>query len=339
MGLTDIGFSAEQERIYTALLEHPWASVDGLADQLYRPAEEIQRQLAGLVELGVVEVDGADENKYVAKNPVTTLGQLIDRKEEELMRDYRRVAETRAQAAELATRFTAAHPSMGQAAVDVETVLGLDDVRERLDELSFYSRTSVLSIQPGGPQSIQAMDASRRLDHRGIRRELTMKVIHEASVLDDPANRAHLQELTYRGVLARVSRKSMSRMVIFDKTVAVLALDPVDSKRGALIVRHLGLVAGFVQLFEHTWDESDEIVWETSDPEMPKALIIDATDRRILELLAAGRTDEVAARELGCSVRTVRRQIARLMQVLGAGSRFEAGVEASRRGWLTDSRS
>ena len=40
------------------------------------------------------------------------------------------------------------------------------------------------------------------------------------------------------------------------------------------------------------------------------------------------------ARKLGISLRTVRRRMAELMSDLGADTRFQAGVEAVRRGWL-----
>ena len=46
------------------------------------------------------------------------------------------------------------------------------------------------------------------------------------------------------------------------------------------------------------------------------------------------RKDEQIARALGMSVRTVRRRVADLMDELGADSRFQAGVEAVRRGWI-----
>jgi len=54
----------------------------------------------------------------------------------------------------------------------------------------------------------------------------------------------------------------------------------------------------------------------------------------LLTLLASGRTDEAAARQIGVSVRHLRRRVARLMDLLGASSRFEAGAEAARRGWI-----
>ncbi|MEU8383793.1 LuxR C-terminal-related transcriptional regulator [Streptosporangium sp. NPDC048865] len=51
-------------------------------------------------------------------------------------------------------------------------------------------------------------------------------------------------------------------------------------------------------------------------------------------LAAQGVPDEMIARQLGLSVRTVRARFADAMAELGAQSRFQAGVEASRRGLL-----
>jgi DNA-binding NarL/FixJ family response regulator len=59
------------------------------------------------------------------------------------------------------------------------------------------------------------------------------------------------------------------------------------------------------------------------------------SDRALLvDQLASGAKDEQIARALGLSLRTVRRRVAQLLDELGAGSRFQAGVEAVRRGWI-----
>jgi DNA-binding NarL/FixJ family response regulator len=57
-------------------------------------------------------------------------------------------------------------------------------------------------------------------------------------------------------------------------------------------------------------------------------------ERNLLQRMADGSTDESIARRLGISDRQVRRRIARLLQRLGVSSRFAAGAEAVRRGWL-----
>ena len=61
---------------------------------------------------------------------------------------------------------------------------------------------------------------------------------------------------------------------------------------------------------------------------------LDERDRRILSLLTVGASDQVVARQLGVSVRTVERRVRYLTEHLGAATRFQAGVQAVRRGWV-----
>ena len=56
--------------------------------------------------------------------------------------------------------------------------------------------------------------------------------------------------------------------------------------------------------------------------------------RFLLQQLATGAQDEQIARTLGISLRTVRRRVSDVMTEVGADTRFQAGVEAARRGWI-----
>lgn len=59
-------------------------------------------------------------------------------------------------------------------------------------------------------------------------------------------------------------------------------------------------------------------------------------DAAVLNLLARGATDDSASAQLGVSIRTYRRWVADLMTRLGATSRFQAGLLASRDGWCSE---
>jgi DNA-binding NarL/FixJ family response regulator len=60
----------------------------------------------------------------------------------------------------------------------------------------------------------------------------------------------------------------------------------------------------------------------------------DAQRQILLTLMTAGLTDETIALQLGISVRTVRRRIRRVMDELGVVTRFQAGLQAAKRGWI-----
>lgn len=57
-------------------------------------------------------------------------------------------------------------------------------------------------------------------------------------------------------------------------------------------------------------------------------------EREVLKLLAQGLTDEAVALRLGVSLRTTRRISAKLMERLGAKSRFHAGLRVGELGLL-----
>jgi DNA-binding CsgD family transcriptional regulator/sugar-specific transcriptional regulator TrmB len=333
MGLAELGFTAEQEVLYRSLLRNPECTPDELAEQHGLEPAAARTICAELVALGVLRYERVAGSGFIVAQPAVAIGQLIERREDELLRQYRRASQSRYLIDELNLLYRQPREAAPEDS-GVERVEDVHAIRDRLEELSFFTRTSVYSIQPGGPQSQESLEASRPLDQRGIRRGLEMRVIHEIAVLDDELNRAYLRELVIGGAKVRVTRQQMDRMVLMDCKVAVVPVDPVDSARGALIVRHPGLVSGFVDLFNRAWQDALDLPWLTDTDEQARTPEISPEDKRILELLASGCTDETSAREVGVSVRHLRRTISRLMQQLGANSRFEAGVEAARRGWL-----
>ena len=56
--------------------------------------------------------------------------------------------------------------------------------------------------------------------------------------------------------------------------------------------------------------------------------------RDLLGLLTSGVNEAAIAGAFGCSVRTVTRQVRGIMKMTGADNHFQAGMEASRRGWV-----
>jgi len=88
-----------------------------------------------------------------------------------------------------------------------------------------------------------------------------------------------------------------------------------------------------VSTFEQLWAEAsplDEMLHQERQPD-PE---LDQTRAAILRLMADGEKDEAISRRLSISVRTCRRHIADYMAQVGATSRFQAGVIASRNGHL-----
>jgi DNA-binding CsgD family transcriptional regulator len=157
-----------------------------------------------------------------------------------------------------------------------------------------------------------------------------MRVIYDNRIVADERRRAQLHEAAAGGVCIRLADGPLQRLIIMDERVAVVPVDPASRDAGALIVRQPGLLDGFVRLFHLLWSGTTELTVGSGDEEDD----LTEDDRALLALLAGGATDEAAARDFGISERQVRRRVAVLMRRLDAGSRFEAGVLAVRRGWI-----
>jgi hypothetical protein len=118
-----------------------------------------------------------------------------------------------------------------------------------------------------------------------------------------------------------------TRLMIIGTTHAIVPepLGYADEPR--LLVGQRALVETLTLLFELLWERAATV------PELEGAESRPDLHRVILQMLAVGQKDEQIARSLGLSLRTVRRRVADLMADLG-DTRFQAGVEAARRGWV-----
>ena len=184
-------------------------------------------------------------------------------------------------------------------------------VRERLDELSFFARGSICALQPR--TGMPAKRAARRPDERSLRRSLPIRLVVESGHAGNYGN------LTVRSS----PRPLPHRLVIIDETIAVTSRTG-STGHGAVVVREPALVLGLRRLFETTWAAC-------APPPMD---LPTAAERRLLDLLLTCGTDESIARSLGISARQVRRRTAQLLRRLEVLTRFAAGAEAARRGWL-----
>lgn len=130
---------------------------------------------------------------------------------------------------------------------------------------------------------------------------------------------------------ARVARMPALTATIVDDRAALVSAESPAGRRASMI-RAPGVIRTLNTLFAGVWRNAVLVPGRLDFGGRVRA----ETVRRILEKLQIGVTDEVAARELSVSVRTYRRHVAEIMAVLGATSRFQAGVRAAELGLLPD---
>lgn len=132
-----------------------------------------------------------------------------------------------------------------------------------------------------------------------------------------------------RPLEVRVARIPLLAAFIVDGRAALVCADSAVGRRASAI-RDPGVIETLQTLFDGIWRNA-VVVNEQVDlgGHARRGMV-----RPILEWLRLGVTDEVAARELSVSVRTYRRYVAEIMALLGASSRFQAGVRAAELGLL-----
>ncbi|MFF2012685.1 LuxR family transcriptional regulator [Streptomyces sp. NPDC058195] len=163
---------------------------------------------------------------------------------------------------------------------------------------------------------------------RGIRQ----RVVYARESLEHPGRLEEVIEPCIRaGEQARVMPSVPVKLVIIDEAYALVSLSirEADVHNTMLVVQPCGLLSALIALFEQSWANALPFHGRATRPGgLPPA------DRRLLWLLAGGASDEVIARELGISRRTLFRRLQVLMARLGAANRFQMALQAQRCGWL-----
>jgi DNA-binding CsgD family transcriptional regulator len=154
---------------------------------------------------------------------------------------------------------------------------------------------------------------------RRVRSIYPTEALHRSDTLDVVRGWAEV------GEEVRLMPSPPSRLMVFGTQAALVPVDwgasPAPTRR--VIVRTPGVVDALRLLFD--------VLWRQAAPMPGVELTPDRRKAQILRLLAAGAKDETIARQLGMSLRTVRRRVAEQLGELGATTRFEAGVKAARR--------
>ena len=216
----------------------------------------------------------------------------------------------------------------GSRDIDVARVEDRSTVRELMARMALDTRYEVCSTLPSGPYTVEHLRSSWALDVGVLRRGVAIQVIYQADAARDPAVLRYLTEFAAEGAQVRVTARVRHRTIIVDRSVAVVGVEQ-DSLHGPyLLVREPAMVLSFRAQFAGLWKSAHSVGVGPEDS------LGSETVRETLEILKSGVTDEVAARRLGVSVRTVRRRVAAVLELLGAASRFEAGVKAVEAGWL-----
>jgi DNA-binding CsgD family transcriptional regulator/sugar-specific transcriptional regulator TrmB len=319
------GLSSNAELVYKVMLSRPTWGVAELSAQTKLSEEEVRESLDNLIETALVRSSPEAPGLLRPISPHVGLSALIAQAESQMAQRQQEIESARAVILVLTEAHT--HQARRDELIRWD---GLDTVRTRLEELAASARTECLSFNPGRADKPDAMTASKPLNQQALERGVAIRAMYQDSFRNDPQTLAYARWFASLGGQTRTAPLVPMLMVIVDREIALLPSDPGDPSVGALEIHSLGVVAALCAMFEQ--------VWLSAAPLGPPAPIdargLNPQERQLLHLLGDGHTDESAGRKLGLSARTVQRMMADITARLGAESRFQAGVNAIRQGWL-----
>ncbi|GIH72225.1 helix-turn-helix transcriptional regulator [Sphaerimonospora thailandensis] len=324
--LQEWGLDAHADAIYRLVLTRKNLDVAEVATQVGVSETSVRSTIDKLVELSLLR---RSSGTLRAGSPSVAFHDLLQRQRAELSRRQEEFMAAQQAVAHLISEYSELC-AVG-ARHECDALESLEAVRARIETLAYCTKSECLSFMPGGAQSPESLEASRPLDHAMLERGVTVRTVYMDSACNDTATLNYARWMVALGGEVRTMPTLPLRIVIFDREVALIPLDPECSKKGAVEVCGAGIIAALIALFEHLWTSATPLGMERRCCDNS----ITVQERELLRLLAQGLTDEATSKKLGIGLRTHRRMVAGLMDRLGARSRFEAGVKAVERGWLT----
>lgn len=325
MVLGAIGLDETQESAYRALVAVGAAEVSDLAHRLALPENETERALRRLERQGLAAQSSARTGRWVAAPPGVALGALLTQQRHELDQ-----AELAAALLAAEYRAEAAEPAVHDL---VEVVTGASAVAHRFHQLQLGAAEEVCALVTGKPVAVTGMD--NESEERASIRGVAYRVVIEREVLSLPAGIVELSAALGRDEQVRTVDRVPTKLVVADRSLAMVPLTGRGAEPAALVVHASGLLESLMGLFEAVWKDAlplrlggggRGIVEEARGP--------DATDLEILSLLLAGMTDASAAKQLELGLRTVQRRVKGLMELTGVTTRLQLGWHAYERGWV-----
>ena len=320
--LAVIGFTAEQEALYRVLLRNSGGSLERLAEMLGRSVEEVREELVPFEAAGLLDLGGP---ALVVHPPDNALGRLISAEAQRLQSVTDQLETLRNLLPSLAADLQTSQRTSGDP-VTIEAI-GAGDMASLVRGLTATTTGEMLWLRPDQWR----LDVGREIDSwvmELIRSGRRSRAIYPARVLEEAPEviRARAEAGEHVRILAAVP----SRVAIMG-TSAVLMSEHWGSSAGRrLVIRQDAIIGAITMLFDRLWDRAMSVPGLGSEPDPGRT-----DDRRLLlDQLSAGAKDEQIARALGLGLRTVRRRVADILEELDAESRFQAGAEAVRRGWI-----
>jgi DNA-binding NarL/FixJ family response regulator len=318
--LSVLGIDARQERLYRVVLRGSGQRLGSLASSARLPLVELREHLTRLHAVGLVEVRG---DVVTAHPPQVALARLIGAESRRVQNRREQLEAARGLLPSLTADHLAASVTAGEQ-VALEVLSG-GDIAQVIRNLSADSSGELLWLRPDPWNTHPSNDIDDWVIEL-IRSGRRSRAVYSVQVLRECPEL--IRRRAEAGEHVRVLLDVPTRLAVLGTSAALMSerFGVYDDRR--VLLRQHSLVAATTLMFEGVWDRALPV------PGLEHPEAGPSGHQQLVEQLASGAKDEQIARALGISVRTVRRRVAELLVELGADSRFQAGVEAVRRGWV-----
>lgn len=320
--LDGLGLTGDQEAVYVTLVDVSSATLDELAARF--PDIAVGHALADLERAGLVSrLAGSPDTDvaYTAAPPDVALELLARAREQELAR-------ARLSVSRLSARYRQARVS-AQPHEAIEVVTTREGTARRWEQLQRSAREQVRCFDR--PPYLSPPRPANPVEAEMLAAGVAYRAVYHPAGFAEAGRPAALRTMIAAGEQARVTENVPVKLFIADDQLGLIPLEVGGSAEATLVIRASSMLDTFIALFELVWDRAIPI---HADGELPPESGPGEDEAALLGLLAAGLTDAAIARHLGTHPRTVQRRVRELLDRLGAGTRFQAGLQAVRRGWL-----
>ncbi|MDX3771727.1 MULTISPECIES: helix-turn-helix transcriptional regulator [unclassified Streptomyces] len=296
------------------------------ARELGLQRDELEAAVASLTALRLLRADPEDPTRFRPVDPDLVAAVVTTSMESAIHTQQRELHGIRERFANLRDHY---RDSLRQLRPAAEVIPGPGEVRAALTLASQECAVEMLTSQPGGQRVPEVLREALPRDTAMLSRGIRIRTLYHHTARFNGPSQAYVATLSAHGAEYRTRHELFGRFIAFDRNLAFIP--ELGDTWGAVVIREPSIVSYLCDVFEQEWTQATPFSDAAADG---LELVAKDINRTILRLMAAGVKDATIARRIGMSLRTARKHVADIMEMLGAESRFQAGVLAAQQGLL-----
>jgi len=314
--LETLGISEIEERVYEALLDRSGATSAELERDLALPARKLERVIEQLEQKGLATRTTGQPRRYIPASPDIAVEALVLRRQDELHRARAEIQRLQERAAEGA----------GDRRQMIELITTHEAERHVFEQMQHAAKHELIFLERP-PILIAGPEQPNETEMKALARGVRYRSIADKAFLELPGVATRIRADMAAGEEVRVVSQLPFKMVMADRSIALIPLNLERPGSPTLLVRSSALLDAFYAMFELLWSQAAPIAFTRSGELRTGELAsrLPEETEQLVPLLAAGLNDKAIAHDLGISASTLNRRISELMKAVDARSRFQLG--------------